>query len=222
MTGSIRLRNASLNLEDKVCIIYRCSDDTISTNNEYVAERGVLLYKSKALLDTRDPDKAFEKVELEWDASQNLYVGQTEGIDARDMGTSQFAVAYLKMVDGTYIFGTKNGTPHSVEYSPLQYCESKKNDALVGNLCHALMHYGAAAQVDQYGITTGLMNEGFEKMSFDESILGESVFSVDTTVTNGIRLRSAALDLKGAISYIINFSIEDNSIADKQLYARQD
>ena len=33
LTGSIRARSATLNLLDKVCIVYKCSDDIIATNN---------------------------------------------------------------------------------------------------------------------------------------------------------------------------------------------
>ena len=222
MTGSIRLRNATLNLLDKVCIIYKCTDDTIVTNNEHVVERGVLLYKTAELAATRDPAQAYETVILEWDASQEKYVGQTEGIDARDMGTSQFAVAYMKMIDGTYIFGTKKGEPHSVEYSPLIYCQNAKNDSKIGMLCRAMMHYGAAAQVVQYSESqrpATLMNEGFDAVPYDESVLGEKILSANTAITNGMKLRSVTMDLKGAISYIVKYTIEDTSIADKQLYA---
>ena len=219
LTGSIRLRSAALNLEDKISIIYYATDDLIATNNDYVAERGVLLYKTAELLATKDPTKAYEIIVLKWSDKDNKYVGISEGIDARDMDKSQFAVAYLKLTDGTYVFGTREGTEHSVEYSPLIYCRNKKNDVLVGQLCRALMHYGAAAQVEQYKMTTGLMNEGFESIPYDETVLGESVFSVNTNVVNGMKVRSAALELKGAISYIIEFSVEDDEIADKQLYA---
>jgi len=34
-----------------------------------------------------------------------------------------------------------------------------------------------------------------------------------------MKLRSAAMDLKGAISYIVKFTVEDASIANKKLYA---
>ena len=219
LTGSIRLRSAALNLKDKVSVVYMASDDLVATNDEHVLERGVLLFDTAEKAASKDPSQAFETVILEWSESDKRYVGNTEGIDARDMDKSQFAVAYVKLIDGTYIFGTREGVDHSVEYSPLIYCQNKKNDPLVGNLCRALMHYGAAAQVEQYKMTTGLMNEGFEAIAYDERVLGETVFAVDTSIVNGMKIRSAQLDLKGAISYIINFSVEDQSIAGKQLYA---
>ena len=135
------------------------------------------------------------------------------------MDKSQFAVGYLKMIDGSYIFSTVNGNPQVIEYSPLIYCRNKQNDATVGALCRAMMHYGAAAQAEQYNMTTGLMNEGFEAIAYDETVLGESVFSANTIVTNGLRLRSVTMDLKGAISYIVKFTAEDAVLAGKQLYA---
>jgi hypothetical protein len=150
-------------------------------------------------------------------------VGQTEGIDARDMDRSRFAIAYMKMVDGSYIFGKKsNGEDQIHEYSPLIYCTNKKNDADpdVVNVCHALMQYGAAAQYAQYNQDgRPLMNEGFEERPYAESVLGESVYSATGAVTNGMKLREVTMDLKGAISYIVKVSVEDANIADKKLYA---
>jgi len=220
MKGSIRLRSATLNLLDKVCIVYGVTDDNISTNPEEVAVRGVLLYDSAEKAATKDPTQAYAMVEMEWSEKDKMYRGQTEGIDARDMNKSQFAVAYLKLVDGTEIFGTKNGAEHIVEYSPLIYCQNKKDDALVGTLCRALMHYGAAAQVSQYPDDPGpLMNEGFEVIAYDESVLGENVFEANTQKINGMKLKAVTLDLKGAISYIVKYEADTSVTADKALYA---
>ena len=184
-----------------------------------MAERGVLLYASAELAATKDPAKAYETIILEWDAKEQRYIGQSEGIDARDMAKSQFAVAYMKMIDGSYIFGTKQGEEQVIEYSPLIYCTQYKDHAQVGTLCRAMMHYGAAAQVVQYGMTTGLMNEGLEDVPFNAAVLGESVLSANTAVSNGLRLRSVTMDLKGAISYVVKYSVEDSAIDGKKLYA---
>jgi len=220
LQGSIRLRSGTLNLLDKVCIIYKCSDDLTTANAADVAERGVLLYDSAEKAAAGDPALAYETVLLTYDEAEQRYVGQTEGIDARDMGTSQFAVAYIKMVDGTMYYGTKDGAAQApIEYSPLKYCQNKMNDPVVGTLCRAMMHYGAAAQVLQYGMTDGLMNEGFAPVAYDESVLGKTVLVTDTAVINGMRLRSATMDLKGAISYIVKYSVEDAGLAEQQLYA---
>jgi len=220
LTGSIRLRSAALNLLDKVSIIYRCSDDLVETKPEDVAERGVMLFDSAEKAATKNIKDATEIVLVEWNETEEIYKGFTEGIDARDMDVSRFAVAYLKLVDGTYIYGSKNGVAQDpIEYSPRIYCANKKNDATMGKLCRALMYYGAAAQVTQYGMTTGLMSEGFEAIAYDAAVLGETVFSADTAVTNGMKLRSGALDLAGAISYIVRYTKEDTALADTQLYA---
>ena len=218
LQGSIRLRSATLNLLDKVCIIYKASDDLIPTKDADVAERGVLLYDSAEKAASKDPALAYETVQLTYDPAEGRYVGQTEGIDARDMERSQFAVAYLKLRDGTYVFATREGVDQVQEYSPLIYCRNKMSDPVVGKLCRAMMHYGAAAQVLQYGMTTGLMNEGFEAIPYDAGVLGTEVFSVDTTVINGMRLRSATMDLQGAISYIVKYEMTEDA-AGKPLYA---
>ena len=62
------------------------------------------------------------------------------------------------------------------------------------------------------------VNEGFEAIAYSESVLGDSVFSADTAETNGMRLRSATMELKGAISYIVKYTVDD-VISDKKLYA---
>ena len=219
VTGSIRLASAALDLKDKVSVIYRTTDDTIPTDEADVEERGVLLYDSAEKAATKDPAQAVETVILTKEGDTGKYKGQSEGIDARDMDKSKFAVAYLKLKNGEYIFGTKDGEAQDpIEYSPLIYCQKKQNDSKVGTLCCAIMQYGAAAQAEQYGMTTGLMDEGFEAVAYDAAVLGTEVFSVDTTETNGMTLKSAALDLKGAISYIIRFTANE-SLSGKQLYA---
>ena len=220
MTGSIRLRSAALELKDKVFIIYKASNGSISANDADVVERGVLLYTSEALAATKDPSKAYASIELTWDASADRYIGRGEGIAAKDMGKSQFAVAYMKMADGSYIFGTKSTGEHQIiEYSPLIYCRNKKTDSQLGTLVAAMMHYGAAAQVQLGKETTGLMNEEFDAVTFDTNMLGQENFKADTTITNGMKLRSATMELSGAVSYIVKYSVEDASLSGKQLYA---
>ena len=220
MSGSIRLTAATLNLEGKVSIMYQAQ----TADEENVIERGVLLYKSAEDAATKNPELAYEVVSMESTQSANVYVGQTEGIDARDMGKSQFAVAYLKMANGTYIFGQVNDEDQVVEYSPLIYCTRKVNACgtteTVKNLCNAMMQYGAAAQMDQYSEAErgDLMNEGFDAVAFDASVLGESVFAANTDWVNGMQLSGVTMDLKGLISYMVKFGVDD-STADKQMYA---
>jgi len=222
LPGSIRIRSATLNLLDKVAIIYRCTDDQVVSNDEDVTERGVLIFDSAEKAADRDPAQAVETVVLKYDKTTggiDYYKGTTEGIDARDMDKSQFAVAYMKLKDGTYIFGTKEGKDQILEYSPLIYCQNKKNDVTVGMLCRAMMHYGAAAQVLQYGKTSGLMSEGFDTVPYEESVLGENIYSANGDVVNGMELKSVTMDLQGAISYYVRYTAEDESVAQKQIYA---
>ena len=225
MEGDIRLRSATLEMKEMIAILYKASEDSEAdadpTKYANVAERGVLLYKTAELAATRDPAKAFETVILGYKASEGRYVGRTAGISAKDMGNVQYAVAYMKMTDGSYIFGTKEGADQVIEYSPRQYCENmvgkSTTSAEVKQLCHAMMQYGAAAQVDQLKQTTGLMNEGFAAVPYDESVLGEEKFSVNKETVNGLTLKSATLELKGAMSYLVKCTA-DTTLSGKALY----
>ena len=224
-TGGIRLRSASLELKEMISILYKASEDSEAdadpTKYANVVERGVLLYKTAELAATRDPAKAFETVILEYKASEGRYVGRTAGISAKDMGNVQYAVAYMKMTDGSYIFGTKDGADQVIEYSPRQYCENMVGKAStpvkVKQLCHAMMQYGAAAQVDQLKQTTGLMNEGFDAVPYEESALGAEKFSVNKETVNGLTLKSATMELKGALSYLVKCTA-DATLSGKALY----
>ena len=220
LTGSIRLASASLNMLSSIRIIYKCVDDVIPTDNANVAERGVLLFANAEDAVTGDPSKAKETVLLSWSEKDQKYIGQSTGFNANAMDESHFAVAYLKLVDGTMIYGTKEGVVQDpIEYSPLIYCRRMVDKGSEeSELCRAMMQYGAAAQVAQLEMTSGLMNEGFDPVAFDADVLGESVFSVDKTPTGGFALKSASLDLRAAISYIVKWTVDD-TIADKELYA---
>ena len=220
LTGGIRLASASLNLLDEICIIYKCDNDGIPTRDEDVAERKVLLFATAEDAATGDPAKAKEVVTLTWKADESRYVGQTKGINANAMDKSMFAVAYLKLTDGTEIYGTKNGVVQApIEYSPLIYCRRQVEKNVAVKLCTSLMNYGAAAQAVQLNpVPEVLMNDGFAALAYNANVLGEEVFYVDATPTNGLTVKSASLDLQGAISYIIKFTA-DKSITGDQLYA---
>jgi len=226
LQGSIRLRSATLQLEDEIYIIYKASEDSTAaadpTKYENVVERGVLLYDTAEKATAREPGMAKAVITLEYDKDEERYIGYTEGIPAKKMAEVQYAVAYMLLDDGTYIFGTKGGEAQTIEYSPRHYCLNKIKDTeateTVKQLCHALMQYGAAAQVQLDNETGPLMNEGFAEVPYDESVLGNSVFSVNTDTVKGIRLRSATMELQGAVSYIVKCTT-DETYAGGQLYA---
>ena len=131
------------------------------------------------------------------------------------MGDSQFVVGYIKLNDGTYVYGSV------VEYSPRIYAqrmiEKDTTSEATKKLCKALMHYGAAAQLNFNYKTESLMNAGFDSVDYDASVLGNSIFSVDTTETNGFTTKAATLLFEGALTYRVKYAVND-TISDKTLY----
>jgi hypothetical protein len=149
------------------------------------------------------------------------YYGDTDGISARLMGETMYYVGYADLGNGVYEYTA------AVAYGPRNYAvnmlkKSSTSDE-TRNLISALMHYGAAAQQYAAGGTLAaeeLMNYGIEgivEIPYDEAVLGERQFSVDTTVTNGFRTRSANMLFSGAITYEIQYSVED-ALKGKDLY----
>ena len=221
ITAKIIAKSGALELKDMVSICYTFH---VIADDADVAEYGLLIFadaQSAADPGNNIASEIIMLVDTKKTGEKNgeatrLFEGVTAGISARNMGKLQYAVGYLKLVDGTVVYAPV------VEYSPLKYCTNMVNKASSSAetkmLCKALMQYGAAAQVAQDGVTSGLMNEGFEAVEYNEAVLGTEVFSVDTTPTNGFTTKSAQLELKGAISYVVKYAV-DEGIANKKLYA---
>jgi hypothetical protein len=132
------------------------------------------------------------------------------------MGDAQYMVTYVKLSDGTYRFTSP------VEYSPKQYALNMVGKATTAettkNLCKALMHYGAAHQLYTGYRATDLMNVGFGDFSYDESVLGESVFNVDTTVVNGMKSNGATIIFTGELTYRFKYTPSAEALG-KKLFA---
>lgn len=207
-TATIKAVSATLLYEDMIQVRYKF---TVEANNAEVY--GMYIFESKEDAETHDSTKAVQTKELV--KYSDGYYGYTDGIAAKEMGDSQFVVGYLKLSDGTYIYG------NVVEYSPKIYAQrmvdKDSTSAETKALCNALMHYGAAAQTYLKYKTDNLMNEGFAAVEYDASVLGESVFVVDTTETNGFTTKSANLLFEGAITYRIKYTA-GSKIENKKLY----
>lgn len=176
---------------------------------------GMLIFASEADAIALDHTNAIQIHSLIADGD-GYYYGYTDGIAAKEMGDDQFVVGYAVLEDGTTVY-TK-----MVQYSPEEYAkrmiEKDSTSDATKALCKALMAYGAAAQNYIGYKTDDLMNEGFEAVSFDESVLGESVFSVDTNETNGFTTKSANIVFDGAVTYRIKYAVS-SELSDKTLYA---
>ncbi len=209
---AIVAKSATLLYEDMIQIRYK-----FEVTGKDIAEYGMFVFTNEADADAHDASKAVQHKELEYkviDGSEG-YFGYTDGIVAKEMGDSQFVVGYVKLSDDTYVYGD------TVEYSPRIYAQrmvgKESTSEETKALCNALMAYGAAAQKYLNYKTNELMNVGFDDVAFNDSVLGQSVFAVDTTETNGFTTKSATLIFEGAITYRIRYTA-NNSISGKNLY----
>lgn len=208
-SAAIAAKSATLLYEDMIQIRYK-----FEVTGEDIAEYGMLVFSSESDAEAHDASKAIQKKELGKE-SDGFYYGYTDGIAAKEMGDSQFVVGYVKLSDGTYVYG------ETVEYSPRIYAQRMVNKDTTSEatktLCKALMHYGAAAQLNFNYKTESLMNAGFDSVDYDASVLGNSIFSVDTTETNGFTTKAATLLFEGALTYRVKYAVND-TISDKTLY----
>ena len=148
--------------------------------------------------------------------SGNTWQAYSNGIPARKMGDSVYVVGYIEFADGGYVYSDV------LEYSPLIYAKNMlgkdTTKPATKDLCKALLHYGAAAQVYIDKKTDGLMNEGIDPVPFDESVLGESILSVQKDVyKNGMAYAGANISFDGAISYKFAFTLDEER-ASKDVY----
>ena len=209
---SIKATSATLLYEDMIQVRYKFQ--VTASDPSDIVSYGMYIFTSQADAETCDAAKAIQDKELS--GTGGVYYGYTDGVPAKEMGDSQFVVGYLKLANGEYVYG------NIVEYSPKIYAarmvgkDSTKPETKL--LCKALMHYGAAAQMYFNYKTDDLMNEGFAAVEFDATVMGESVFAVDTTPTNGFTTKSATLLFEGAITYRVKYTAS-SEIAGKTLYA---
>ena len=203
---TIRAKSATLLYNDFIQVRY-----TFAVTGEGITEKGMYVFASAEDAATYDAAKAKQVQTV-----NNSGYGYTDGIAAKEMGDSQFVVGYVKTESGRYIYG------NTVEYSPKIYAQrmvgKSETDAPTKALCNALMYYGAAAQNYMDYKTDNLMNEGFDAVEYNEAVLGEEIFSVDTTVTNGLKINSATLIFEGAITYRVKFTPSGDATG-KTLYA---
>lgn len=204
----IKAKSATLLLEDMIQIRYK-----FAVADRTAVEYGMYIFASAADAATYDPTKAIQTKLLK--EYPDGFYGYTDGIAAKEMGDSQFMVGYAKLANGEYAYTSIR------EYSPKIYAKNmigkSSTSEVTKHLCNAMMNYGAAAQIKLGYKTNDLMNVGFDAVTYDAAVLGESVFYVDTTETNGFTTKAATLLLDGTITYRIKYAV-NSQISTRPLY----
>ena len=129
----------SLSFEDEVLVnmYYTISGEAAFTDH------GVLVFGD----DTDTPDVAnaeaiYKGIDT---ATAGQYMGQTDGISAKELGDTKYYAAYAKRTDGTYVYSDVYA------YSPRQYALNKLASESSSNnlkaLCAAMLNYGTEAQL---------------------------------------------------------------------------
>ncbi len=145
--------------------------------------------------------------DFSYDGDNNCYYSYSQGIVAKNMGISAYYVGYAKYGD-TYVY------TDVLEYSPKIYAQNMLNSDTSSektkNLCAALLHYGAAAQkyFDNSLTAEQLMNYNVANLpafTYDETVLGNSNFNVETGEKNGFTVASANILFDDAITYRIKY-----------------
>ena len=215
-TMYIRPSGATLLYRDMIQIRYKF---TVNLNN--VVEYGMWIFSNDTNEASREAAYTFDaanakeihKIEL---SEGDTYYSFTDGISAKNMGDTQYMVTFVKLEDGTFRY------TEPVAYSPKQYALNMVGKDSTGEntklLCNALMHYGAAHQKFTGYRTDDLMNADFGEFTYDESVLGDSIFNVDTSVVNGMKSNGATLIFTGALTYRFKYTPSDAAV-DKKLYA---
>jgi len=208
VTNTMAAKAATLLYNDILQIRYK-----FEITGDNVAEYGMYVFETAEDAASLDVSKAVQNKTLV--NHSGTYYGYTDGIAAKNMIDTQYVVGYIKLANGQYVYAK------AVEYSPMIYAtrmvSKSDTDDATKHLCNALMHYGAAAQKKFGYKTETLMSEGFAAVAYDESVLGESVFSVDTTPTNGFTTKAATLLFEGAITYRIRYAVS-SELSGKDLY----
>ena len=135
---TIDLIGASLSFEDEILtnLYYTTSNMAVSAEDMGLLTWGCM------------PDEVvMEGAEVRpgavYDAKNDRYMVQTDGIAAKNLGDTIYMAVYAKQDDGTYVYSDV------LTYSPKQYAmsrlENSSNEKLKA-LCVAMLNYGAAAQ----------------------------------------------------------------------------
>lgn len=130
------------------------------------------------------------------------YKAQTDGVPMAEYADELYFRIYVKMPDGSYMYG-----PLQV-YSVQKYCENKLNDEdaeeSLKNLCAAVLHFGAAAQVNFEHNTDDMANANilntWPAEDFDRSLLTDAAdFTTSISNSKSVKENGKSLVLNGEI-----------------------
>jgi hypothetical protein len=138
----------TLSMEDEVRVNLYFSGENLEN-----AQVGMLVFDEDP--GTADILNAQQVIGAVYDSASGLYMSQTDGIPAKEMGDTRYYVAYAKLADGTYVYSSVYA------YSPKQYAMNlieRSSNQNMKALCVAMLNYGAEAQLLFGYRTDDLMN----------------------------------------------------------------
>ena len=206
----------SLSFEDEILVnfYYQISDTT------NVRETGMAVFYG-------DPDGeldlelANECYTSAYDAVNQRYMSQTEGIAAKYMGDERYYVAYAVLTDGTIAFSPV------YRYNPRQYALGRianSSNSKLKALCVSMLNYGAAAQ-DFFGYRTDdLMNASLTAqqqalaLAYDASLFTGAVAADPAKIggfvktSTGFSKKNASVSFEGA--FAINYYFTPDRVVD--------
>jgi len=225
ITGTIAKYGNTLALEGMVYINhYVTMTGFEGLDKAYVEENGGLLVwktsvtEEEAVYGFGTPD--INELTPVVDSNGNVlrYLGATDGIAMSEYADELYFRVYLELPDGSYAYGPLQA------YSVQAYCESRlksSSDAKLVNLCAAMLHFGAQAQVNFNHNTGDLANanilETHPAEAFDSSLL-TAVEAVNTNiVASGNITNKKTLSLDGMIRVNYYFTPTGIDVANAEL-----
>ena len=145
-------------------------------------------------------------------ASKTEYAQQTLGIPASKYADTLYLRVYVKVGENEYVYGPV------AQYSVRQYCENQINKAnakqTLKDTCVAMLHYGAAAQINFKYNTGDLANKNiianYPVPEWDGSLLTPVVEPNTKLVGTGdVKDNGKSLSLSGAVC--VNFYFQPDS-----------
>lgn len=195
-SATIVASEASLLYRDIVQLRYKFKI-TGAFTNAYL-----LIWDNEADAIARNMDTAVVK---QLTSNGQFYVGDSDGIAAKNMGDLQYIVGKVETETGDAFTKT-------IAYSPLRYAEYFKDDDTEGPLVNALMGYGAAAQIYFNYKTDSLMSEGFNVPAYDATKLLDKTQKVTNNGNYGITAKEVSLVFAGAVEYKFKFTIDSAAV----------
>lgn len=199
----------TLSLEDEVFINQYVAITGGNLTSEYIAANGGLLVWNGTVADEDAVYANAEVVKAGLNVSGEEYTQRTDGIVAKKYADVLTLRVYLKLEDGTYLYGDK------VEYSVRDYCEAQiANASDAADVCAALLHYGAAAQVVFNYNTEDPANKNILESNpaaeWDASLLTAVVEPTTSIAATGdVKDRGKTLSLESAMAINYYFGVKN-------------